>query len=224
MGVCFPWSAGARVCHDVRVEGSALVGGVLVAGLVIFLVGAGRWRLDYQRPLEEALPLFHGDHRRWTWIHVWMVAAMPVTFAGLAGVAVLLDGPTARVLAAMAAAVYVAGGVCWLASLAFRLTVVPWAAERTVSVGDVPDGFAAYDRWAGALYCVHMLTAYAASAVLGTAVLVSDALPTWLGWAGVGWGLAFAAGLVATRFAGPFNPPFWAHLYTATVGVVLLLQ
>jgi hypothetical protein len=55
-------------------------------------------------------------------------------------------------------------------------------------------------------------------------VLVSEALPTWLGWTGVGWGLAFAAGLVATRFAGPFNPPFWAHLYTGTVGVLLLLH
>ena len=122
------------------------------------------------------------------------------------------------------AAVYVAGGVCWLVSLAFRLTVVPWAAQHTVSVGDLPDGFAAHDRWSGALYCVHMLTAYVASAVLGLAVLVSDDLPRWLGWTGVGWGLAFAAGLTATRFAGPFNPPFWAHLYTATVGVVLLLH
>ena len=143
---------------------------------------------------------------------------------GLAGLAVTLEEPTARVLAAMAAAVYVSGGICWIASLAFRLTVVPWAAEQTVTVGDVPDGFAAYDRWAGALYCVHMLTAFVASAVLGVAVLVSDALPTWLGWAGVGWGLAFAAGLVATRFAGPFNPPFWAHLYTGTIGVSLLLH
>ena len=53
---------------------------------------------------------------------------------------------------------------------------------------------------------------------------VSDELATWLGWAGVGWGLAFGAGLVATRFAGPFNPPFWAHLYTGTVGVYLLLR
>ena len=205
-------------------QGSALVGGVLVAGLLVFLVGAVGWRLDYQRPLEESLPIVHRDRRRRTWIHLWMTAAMPVTFAGLAGLAVILDDTVARVLATMAATAYVAGGLCWMVSLAFRLTVVPWAAERTVSVGDVPDSFTAYDAWAGALYCVHMVTAYVASAVVGIAVLASDDLPTWLGWAGVVWGLAFAAGLVATRFAGPFNPPFWAHLYTATIGVVLLLQ
>lgn len=153
-----------------------------------------------------------------------MVAGAVLTPAGLAGLAVILDAPTATVLAAMAATTYLSGAVCWLVSLAFRLTVVPWAAERAVTVGDVPDGFTAYDRWSGALYCVHMLTAYVASAVLGIAVLVSDDLPTWLGWTGLGWGLAFAAGLLGTRFAGPFNPPFWAHLYTATVGMVLLLE
>jgi hypothetical protein len=206
------------------VEGSVLVGGVLVAGLGIFLVGAAAWRLDYQRPPQESLPLIHRDHRRWVWINVWIVAAMFVTFAGLVGLAVILDEPTATVLAAMAAAVYVSGGVCWIASLAFRLTVVPWAAEQAVTVGDVPDGYAAYNSWAGVLYCIHMLTAYVASAVLGIAVLISDASPTWLGWTGVAWGLAFAAGLVATRFAGPFNPPFLAHLYTGTVGVFLLLH
>jgi hypothetical protein len=205
------------------VDSSLLVGGVLVAGLGIFLVGAAAWRLEYQRPLLESLPVIHREHRRRAWIHAWMLAAMPVTPAGLAGLAVVLEERAATVLTAMAAVVYVSGGVCWMASLAFRLTVVPWAAEQTVTVGDVPDGFAAYDRWAGALYSVHMLTAYVASAVLGIAVLVSHALPTWLGWAGVAWGLAFAGGLVATRFAGPFNPPFWAHLYTASVGVVLLL-
>ena len=200
-----------------------MVGSVLVAGLAVFLVGAGAWRLEYQSPPQESLPAIHRDRRRWTWIHVWMVAGVLVTCAGLAGLAVILEEPTARVLAAMAAAVYVSGGICWIASLAFRLTVVRWAAEQAVTVGEAPDGFAAYDRWAGALYCVHMLTAYVASAVLGIAVLVSDALPTWLGWTGVGWGLAFAAGLVATRFAGPFNPPFWAHLYTGAIGISLLL-
>jgi hypothetical protein len=205
------------------VEGSGLVGGVLVAGLGLFLVGAVAWRLDYQQPSPESLPLIHRDRRRWTWIHIWMVAAMLVTPAGLMGLAVTTEQPTPRALAGMAAAAYLAGAACWIASLVFRLTVVPWAAEQTVTTGKVPDGFTAYDRWAGALYCVHMLSAFVSSAVLGIAVLVSDALPTWLGWVGVVWGLAFAAGLVVTRFAGPFNPPFWAHLYTGAVGLFLLL-
>ena len=204
-------------------DGSVVVGGVLIAGLVIFLVGAVAWRLDYQRPLHEALPVIHRDRKRWVWIHTWMIAALVLTIAGLAGLTLALEEPTATVLAGVATAAYGVGGVSWIVCLAFRLTVVPWAAERAVASGQVPDGFAPYDRWAALLYLVHMLTAYLASALLGLAVLASDALPTWLGWAGVVWGLAFATGFVATRFAGPFNPPFWAHLYTGTVGLVVLL-
>ncbi len=152
-----------------------------------------------------------------------MIAGVVITPAGLVGLTLALREPTATVLAGMATAVYAVGAVCWIVCLAFRLTVTPWAAERAVTSGQVPDGFAAYERWAGALYVVHMLTAYVGSAVLGVALLASDAVPTWLGWAGIVWGLAFAAGFAATRFAGAFNPPFWAHLYTGGVGLVLLL-
>ena len=167
---------------------SALVGGVLFAGLVIFLVGAVAWRLDYQRPLEEALPIISGDRRRRAWIHTWMIAALVITPTGLAGLTVAMTEPTAAVLSAMATAAYLCGAVGLIASLAFRLTVVPWAADRTVADGAPPDAFPAYDQWAGALYVVHMLTAYVASAVLGIAVLLSDALPAWLGYAGIAWG------------------------------------
>ncbi len=199
-----------------------LIGGVLVAGLVIFLVGASAWRLEYQEPLQESLTAIHRDRRRWVWINTWLIAAMVVTPAGLVGLTLALQESTARVLAGMATVAYVAGAVCWITSLTFRLTVTPWAAEHAAA-GQVPEGFAAYNQWPGALYVVHMLIAYASSAVLGVALLASDAVPTWLGWAGVIWGLAFLAGFVATRFAGLFSPPFWAHVYTGTVGVVLLL-
>jgi hypothetical protein len=204
-------------------EGGVLTGGVLVAGLTIFFVGAAAWRLEYDRPLQESLPAVHRDSHRWTWIHVWMVAGLTVTTAGLAALSMALPEAPARVLAAMGLAVYLLGAICWLASILFRLTVVPWAAERLVSEGHLPDGFVAYDRWATALYIVHMLSAYAAASVLGVAALASDAFPDWLGWSGVAWGLTFGAGMVLTKFAGPFNPPLWAHVYTATLGVALLV-
>jgi hypothetical protein len=195
-----------------------LAGGVLLAGLVVFLVGAVAWRLAYEQPLPEALRAVHGDRRRRAWIHVWMLGGLFLTSAGIAGFAVVAGG----VEAVMAAVVYAIGAVCWIVSLAFRLTVVPWAAERTVAEDRPPEGFAALDAWAGSLYVVHMAASYAAFAVLGAAILAGDDLPRWLGWLGVGWGTGFLAGFVATRFAGPFNPPFLAHAYTAVVGVMLL--
>jgi hypothetical protein len=124
----------------------------------------------------------------------------------------------------MSSIVYAMGAVCWVVALAFRLTVVVWAAEHAVEHGQPPDGFVALDRWAGSLYVVHMTSAYAAFALLGSATVLAGELPPWVGWLGVGWGLSFLAGFVATRFAGPFNPPFWAHTYTGLVGVALLVS
>ena len=98
-------------------DDSLLVGGVLVAGLVIFLVGAAAWRLDYQRPLQESLPVIHRDRRRRAWIHTWMVAALVVTPAGLAGLTVAMGESTATVLTAMGTAVYLSGAVCWMPAL-----------------------------------------------------------------------------------------------------------
>jgi hypothetical protein len=205
---------------------SSLVGGTLIAGLVLFLVGAAAWRLEYEQPLPDALRIIDGDRRRRAWIHLWMIPALFVTGAGLIGLVVLiglLEGPTAAVLGAMAAAVYVMGAVCWIASLAFRLTVVPWAAEETTVTGRIPEAFPALDAWAGSLYVIHMAASYVAFVLLGAAILSGAGFPAWLGWLGIGWGVVFAAGFVATRASGPFNPPLWAHTYTAVVGVVLLM-
>jgi hypothetical protein len=203
----------------VPVNTSLIAGLTLVGGLVVFTVGALAWRLVFQAPLAEALPAIHAQRGRYTWIHVWMVAAMFITPAGIAGVAAERES----VLADMAAVVYLIGAVCWIVALTFRLTVVRWAAEETVSKGSVPTPFAALDSWAGTLYVVHMAAAYATFAVLGAAVL-ADGGPGWLGWLGVALGLGLLAGFVGTRFAGPFNPPIFAHTYTGVVGVWLLTQ
>ena len=201
-----------------------VVGGVLVAGAVVFTVGAVRWRLEYERPLAESLPLIHADRGRRAWIQTWMLVAMFVTTAGVAGFATVPDTQHATLLAAMAASVYALGAVSMIVSLAFGLTVVPWAGERTVAEGSIPEGFAAYRSWSSGLYVIHMVASYAAFAVLGAAVLASDAAPHWLGWTGIGLGVGCLAGFVATRFAGPFNPPILAHLYTGLLGAVLLFS
>ena len=202
---------------------TATVGSILVAGFVVFLIGAVAWRLDYERPLAESLPLIHADRRRRAWIQTWMLVAMFVTTAGVAGFAAVPDEQRARLLAIMAGSVYALGAVSMIVSLAFGLTVVPWAAEQTVADGSPPGGFAAYRSWSSGLYVIHMVASYAAFAVLGAAVLTSDAVPHWVGWTGLGLGVGCLAGFVATRFAGPFNPPILAHTYTAILGGVLLV-
>jgi hypothetical protein len=202
-----------------------VVGAVLVAGMVLFLVGAGGWRpAAYDVPLAQALPAIHRDRRRWRWIHVWMTIAMLVTPAGLAGMAVVVTEPAARVAVVMAAVVYGIGAVCWIASLTFRVTVVPWAAEEADRSGVIPEAVPAFDRWATSLYAVHMCSAYLASSTLGLGLVAAGTSPRWLGWAGVVWGLVFLAGFATPRVTAFFRPPFWAHLFTGAVGVSLLIS
>ena len=197
---------------------------VLVAGLVVFLVGAVRWRPEYQAEAEVALPAMHADPRRWTWIHAWMAAAMFVTPTGLAMAAVVARPDDAAVTAWAAAVVFTVGAVCWLVALTHRLTVLPWAARRFAADGRLPDIYVATEPWASLLYRAHMLSAYATFVVLGAAVVLDDDLPAWLGWLGVGWGCAFGAVLaVGGRIAYAVHPPFWAHTYPAVVGVVLIV-
>jgi hypothetical protein len=202
---------------------NTVVGWALILGLAVFAVGAARWRLEYERPLVEALRIIHEDRRRRAWIHLWMIPALFVTTAGLAGLAVILPAGSATTWAAMGAAVYALGAVVWIVSLAFRLTVVPWAAEWAAAGDGAPDGYLPLDAWAGSLYVVHMAAAYVAFVVVGMGLLQSD-LPGWVGWLGIGLGGVCGAGFGLTRAAGPFNPPILAHLYTGVVGVALLLQ
>lgn len=202
---------------------SSVTGAVMLGGLVAFMTGAVRWQLRYEGALEDSLPPIHADRRRRAWIHAWMIAGVLVTSAGLAAFATMDDPTAAPAVATMAATIYIIGAACWIVALAFRLAVVPWAAERLVGHGCVPDGFIALDAWAGSLYKIHMLASYFSFAVLGGAVIIGGTLPSWLGWVGVGWGALFLVGIsFGGRFAAAFFPPFWAHAYTAVVGVALL--
>ena len=200
-----------------------VVGVVLLAGMVVFLVGAVAWRLEYEGPLAESLPVIHADRSRRLWIQTWMLVALFITPAGVAGFTYVPDEQGATVVAAMAAFVYALGAVCMIVSITFGITVIPWAAERTVVDGSPPDGFVTQRVWAGLLYVVHMAASYVVFAMLGAAVLASDTVPHWSGWLGIGLGAVGLAGFVATRFAGPFNPPILAHTYTGLLGVVLLV-
>ena len=205
-------------------EAETGAGLVLVAGLVVFLVGAVRWRPEYQAETSVALPAMHADRRRVSWIHSWMAAGTLVTPAGLAMAASLVRPSGAAATAWAATVVFAIGAGCWLVALTYRLSVLPWAAERTVLDGRAPELYLATEPWASLLYRVHMLSGYAAFAVLGTAIVLGDDLPSWLGWLGIGWGVLFAAVLaVGGRVAYAVYPPFLAHTYPAVVGVALVL-
>ena len=185
-----------------------------------FTIGAVRWRLSYEQPLDVSLPLKASDTGRLRWIEYWMMIGVALTSVGLAATALLarsLWGVVAGVLYAM-------GATAWLIAITFRLTVEEWAAAETVTTGMVPSIYPPLAAWSGGLYGLHMTTAYISAIPLGIMIVVEDLGPTWLGWAGAVWGAACATGFVVTRGAGPFSPPILAHLFTGALGLTLLLS
>lgn len=201
-----------------------VVGVLLVSGLVVFLVGAARWRLDYEGRLTSSLAVIHGDRARRAWIHTWMIAGVLLTTSGLAGFSGVSDTQLSRSMSLAATVLYAVGAACWLAALAFRLTVVPWAAERAVADGAPPPAFVALNAWAGSLYLIHMFASYGAFFVLGGAATTSATLPAWVASLGLAFGVVGLLGLAfGGRYRTAFYPPFWAHTYTALLGGVLIM-
>lgn len=196
-----------------------VVGWLLVSGLVIFLVGAARWSLQYEQPLEISLPLKASATKRLRWIHYWMMGGVALTTVGLAATAQFAQSPWGVV----AAVLYALGAAAWLVAITFRLTVEEWAAAETVKTGIVPPVYPPLTAWARGMYSVHMMTAYISAIPLAIVVVSQDLGPTWLGWGGGIWGAASATGFVVTRGAGFFSPPILAHLFTFAVGLALLL-
>lgn len=211
--------------YDARPKGAAvdaqdLIGWLLVAGLVTFLVGAGRWRLEYEQPLEVSLPLKASDRPRLRWIQYWMMVGVGLTSVGLASVAMF----SRSIWATAAAVLYGIGATAWMIALIFRLTVEEQAAADTVKTGTVPSFYPALAAWASGLHGLHMITAYVSSVPLAIGVITDDLGPTWLAWTGGLWGVVFATGFVVTRGAGFLSPPFLAHLFTGALGITLLLR
>lgn len=53
---------------------------LLIGGFVAFMIGAVRWRVEYERPLEEALPLAFADRAGLAWAGSVWAALMTILF------------------------------------------------------------------------------------------------------------------------------------------------
>lgn len=195
-----------------------IAGWTLIVGFVLFMVGAGGWKPEYQADLATRLAAVHRDRGRTLWIHLWMLVAMAVTPAGLFALALVSGQPWV----AVAAGAYAVGAVPWVLFLAFRVTVQLEVAQAGAAGSGVPDWFEPIERWINAGHRFHMHVAYASAVPLGIGLGSVGQIPGWLGWAGVVFGSVWTAGLLHPRMRYGFEPPFWAHVYTFVVGVAVL--
>lgn len=124
-----------------------------------------------------------------------------------------------RPLSELALFSYLLGAVFWVMHLAFRLTTTLAAARETVATGVVPAYFNAAPLAAffGVLFGVYWVLAYLAIAAYGVAVLRTQVLPAWLGWAAI-----LGAFLLALTGVGGDALPLLIHVIPFVMGVVLL--
>jgi hypothetical protein len=191
---------------------------LLIGGFVAFMIGAVRWRVEYEGSPPEALPIAAADRARLRWIHRWMLVAMVATSSGIAGLAWRTVEPGA----AVATAIYGLGAGLWMLALLFRLTVGEWAAEQTVATGIVPEVYPPFARLFGLAHGVHMLTAYASAVPLAWSAYGTGLISAPLAWAGSTWAVLMTILFLIPRTRFVASPPFWAHTWTLAVGIALL--
>jgi hypothetical protein len=190
---------------------------LLLIGGIVFFVGAcwPPWEQWYA-PLKRSLQII-GEHRAgWYVIHTCFVIGVVLTMLGV----VALTGArhraqTASMLPDLITALYVVGGVLWLASIAFRMTVQVWAANEVVASGAIPTAYEAWHRFSSMLFLLYMVMAYLACAGLGWDVLRTGMVAKWAGWFAIVFGLS--AGFVVGR-----NIPLFVHFPLMLIAVLML--
>ena len=194
---------------------------LLVAGLVIFFIGAALWLpSEFQAAsLVDCLRHIAARPARWRWIHAWMACGLVIELAGVRGLCELLREAGERLATPIAATLFQTGAVLWLLAMALRVTIQEWAATETID-GALPAVYPSVHRLAGLLHASHMILSYLAAAGLGAGVLRSGILPSWLGWTGVVAGSSFALAFGAFR-VGLLGMPFLALVYPCLLGVQL---
>jgi hypothetical protein len=197
-------------------------GWLLVAGFVVFLLGAVFWRYAFQGPiLAETLRSVGAENSRWLWIHAWIAAGSVLTAVGLSQWVEIQRAAGERLRTPAAVTLYVLGVALWLVGIGIRVTIQTWAADEVLAGRGVPAMYAAIHRLAGVLYAAFMILSYVASAVLGLGILRSGVLSASTGFVGLVGGALFTLGFIVVR-GGPFAPPIMALLYTLWLGVALL--
>jgi hypothetical protein len=204
-----------------------LTGLAFVAGSVTFGVGAYLYMcvrdkggpMIFGQPPAVWVRLVHTHPRMWRWSTGFFLAGVPVVLLGQSELTLLLRGagdPGWAPLGLMATTV---GAVLWLANLAARLSVDPWAGERQAATGALPELYEPLARWTTMLFVLYTILTFAGLAAFGLALLATSLLAVWVGWVALVFGLAGLAAFAIFRDA----PPFLHYVMPLVIGVLLLL-
>jgi hypothetical protein len=192
-----------------------VAGWLLVGSFVLWLPAAALPSRVWTAPVRERLALIAQRRRTWQLVNLSIAGAAVLLVLGFAALVEPLERAGAGVLVSLSFAALLLGATLWLASLAFRVTVM-----GTASGADPPGGLEPLSAWAGGLFLAW--TALGNAAVIGFgAVVVHSGYPaTWCGWAAIALGSLVLAQLLIT---GDSLPALY-HIGPALIGVALLVD
>jgi hypothetical protein len=199
-----------------RVAGVVLILMPIAFNLFFFLLGR---RFDYpsilRQPTEEILRRFQagGTALKLTWHGFFLTAVAFVPLVILVGQVLTEDNlavvPLATTFGILAGAVQILGLIRWpyLVPYLARTFLDPSSSEATREAVAVV--FQAFHRYAGVAIGEHLGYLFTGiwTFLVGVAMTQGAIFPSWLGWIGVGLGLALAVG--AFEFVGPFEESGW---------------
>jgi hypothetical protein len=228
-----------------RVTALFLIVMPIAFNLFFFLLGRA---FDYptilRQPTAEILRRFQagGTALKLTWHGFFLTAVAFVPLVILVGQVLAADVqdravvPLATTFGVLAAAVQFLGLIRWpyLVPYLARTFLDPSSSEATRDAVSVV--FQAFHRTLGVAIGEHLGYLFTGlwTLLVGVAMTQGDVFPAWLGWPGIGLGLALMVGSV--EFAGPFEEAGWTFagmlvpiayivwsLWLVAAGVTLIL-
>lgn len=174
----------------------AVAAGLLVAGMLSFMIGAAiplAWLEKpglvpevWSAPLERYLQLIAQHRKSWAWTNGFMIAGVVLNAAGLAALAAFAGQP----IVSAGAAGYAIAAVFWIVVASYRNTVSVWAADQLAASNRLPDVAAALDRWSGMSFQIYTAVGHGSQAAVGLGLLQTVLVPGWIAWIAIVVGIA----------------------------------
>ncbi len=174
------------------------------------------WKL----PLDDKLDHVAEHRWEWWWISLWELVGLALVTGGVFGFATLLAEAGEAVVANVALGIYVVALIAWVVGALFQAAAVSEASKHRAEMDETPAWIHPFwsAAWVGEASWI--IGANAAYAVFGIALLQTDLLASWAGWAAVVGGAVIAVAVGVTRNGFPQL----ALLVPAIVGVTLVLS
>jgi hypothetical protein len=195
---------------------------LLVAGPVLFMVGAGNPALVryWTAPRETGLEIVRAHRLAWRLANGGFIVATVITAAGLVLLALALDGHAFRSAALASVAVaYVVAGTLWCVDLAIRIRTTPALADLVASGAPTEPAETLLGAATSGLFAAFTLVTAATLVVLGLTLALAG---------GVALPVALLAAIIAVIVIGSQlitgdSIPAILYLPPLLVGAALLL-